>query len=263
MTAPSSADPPPPSVDPPPDAGRARRVTLSFQGRLTLTLLTAAIVPLCAFGILLLVSGAVEPRIGARFLLFMLAVTVIVVVIGGSAVALDLIAPLREIYAAVARVSAGDMSQPIPVRGTDVLAQLAESHNRLAADAERRTGQLGQILAAVEAATPGGGVEALAERAARDAEIAFGLISAELRFVDPDTVPPDERIPGVSLPIRAELRAGDERIGLVLGSLPATRTWERADQTLLDLFASEIAVAIRNAQLFAQVEAQNAQLDVE
>ena len=38
------------------------------------------------------------------------------------------------------------------------------------------------------------------------------------------------------------------------------RAWERADQDLLELFASEIAVAIRNAQLFGQVEAQNAQL---
>ncbi len=42
--------------------------------------------------------------------------------------------------------------------------------------------------------------------------------------------------------------------------MPATRTWERADQDLFELFASEIAVAIRNAQLFGQVEAQNAQL---
>ena len=47
---------------------------------------------------------------------------------------------------------------------------------------------------------------------------------------------------------------------MLVGHLPATRTWERADQDLLELFASEIAVAIRNAQLFAQVEAQNAQL---
>ena len=40
----------------------------------------------------------------------------------------------------------------------------------------------------------------------------------------------------------------------------ATRTWERADQDLLDLYASEIGVAIRNAELFDQVEAQNPQL---
>ena len=49
-------------------------------------------------------------------------------------------------------------------------------------------------------------------------------------------------------------------MGLIIGRLPATRTWTRADQSLLDLFASEIGVAIRNAELFAQVEDQNAQL---
>ena len=49
-------------------------------------------------------------------------------------------------------------------------------------------------------------------------------------------------------------------MGLIIASLPATRTWERADQALLDLFASEIGVAIRNAELFEQVQDQNAQL---
>ena len=49
-------------------------------------------------------------------------------------------------------------------------------------------------------------------------------------------------------------------MGLILASLPATRTWERADQTLLDLYASEIGVAIRNAELFTQVQEKNVQL---
>ena len=49
-------------------------------------------------------------------------------------------------------------------------------------------------------------------------------------------------------------------MGLILASLPATRTWERADQALLDLYASEIGVAIRNAELFNQVQEQNGQL---
>ena len=244
----------------PAEPERERRFYLSFQTRLTLTLLAAAIAPLGIFGILLIASGALDPEIGARLLLFMFAVAVVVGLVGGAAVGLDLVAPLREISAAVSRVSAGDMSQPIPVVGNDVLAQLAESHNRLATDAERRNRQLGLILAAVEAAEPRDGVEAMAERAARDAEDAFGFISAELWFVDPDTIEPEERIPGVSLPIRAELRAGDERLGLLLASLPATRTWERADQTLLDLYASEIGVAIRNAELFNQVQEQNQQL---
>ena len=242
--------------DPEPD----RSVRLSFQTRLTMTLLAAAIVPLGGFGVLLIVTGAVDPQIGSRLLLFMFAVAVAAGVLGGAVIGLDLVAPLRDISRAVSRVSAGDMSQPIPVVGNDVLAQLAESHNHLAAAADRRNRQLGLILAAVESAEPRDGVEAMAERAALDAQTAFGFITAELRFVDPDSVEPEERIPGVSLPIRAELRAGEDRMGLILASLPATRTWERADQTLLDLYASEIGVAIRNAELFNQVQDQNRQL---
>jgi signal transduction histidine kinase len=243
-----------------PEPGRPRRVALSFQTRLTLTLLAAAIVPLGVFGLVLIVTGTVDPQVGSRLLLFMFAIAVAVGILGGAVIGLDLVRPLREISAAVQRVSAGDLSRPIPVDGNDVLAQLAESHNRLASDAERRNRQLGRILAAVESAEPRDGVAALADRAARDAESAFGFISAELRFVDPDSVEEEERIPGVSLPIRAELRAGDERLGLILASLPATESWERADQTLLDLYASEIGVALRNAELFEQVREQNVQL---
>ena len=244
----------------PAEPGRGRRAALSFQTRLTLTLLAAAIIPIGVFGLVLIASGTIDPQVGSRLLLFMFAVAVAVGILGGTVVGLDLVRPLREISAAVSRVSAGDLSQPIPIEGNDVLAQLAESHNRLVGDAQRRNRQLGLILAAVESAEPRDGVEALAERAARDAETAFGFISAELRFVDPDSVEAEERIPGVSLPIRAELRAGDDRMGLILASLPATRTWERADQALFDLYASEIGVAIRNAELFSQVEEKNVQL---
>ena len=161
MTRPPGARPP--DTRPPEPEGR-RRVTLSFQSRLTLTLLAAAIIPLGVFGLLLIASGAVDPQIGMRLLLFMFAVAVAVGVLGGSVVGLDLVAPLREISAAVSRTAAGDMSQPIPVVGTDVLAQLAESHNRLAADAARRNRQLGLILAAVESAEPRDGIEAMGHR---------------------------------------------------------------------------------------------------
>jgi len=249
-----------PSTPTPTNDRLERRFNLSFQTRLTLTLLIAAVIPLAVFGTLLIVAGAVQPELGVRLLLFMLAAAVIVGVLGGAAVGVGLVAPLRQISSAVARVSAGDMTRPIPVEGNDVLAQLAESHNRLADDAERRNHQLGLILAAVEAAEPRDGVDAMAEKAARDAETAFGFIAAVVVFVDPDTIDPEERIPGVSVPIRAELRAGDERMGLLLASLPATRTWERADQALLDLYASEIGVAIRNAELFTQVQEKNVQL---
>src|SRR6476661_4718980 len=149
------------------------RVTLSFQTRLTLTLLAAAIIPLAIFGALLIASGAVDPTIGERLLLFMFAIAVL----GGSVVGLNLVAPLREISTAVSRVSDGDLTHPIPVVGNDVLAQLADSHNRLAADSERRNRQLGLILAAVESAEPRDGIDAMAEKAARDAEQAFGFIA--------------------------------------------------------------------------------------
>ncbi len=47
---------------------------------------------------------------------------------------------------------------------------------------------------------------------------------------------------------------------MLTGHVPATRNWERADQDLLELFASEVGVALRNAELFGRIESQNAQL---
>ena len=47
---------------------------------------------------------------------------------------------------------------------------------------------------------------------------------------------------------------------MLVGHLPAVRRWERADQDLLELFASEIGVAVRNAQLFERVRDQNDRL---
>ena len=77
---------------------------------------------------------------------------------------------------------------------------------------------------------------------------------------DPSIVEEEEVVPGVSRPLRAVMRAGGTDIGVLIGRLPATRRWEPADQDLLELFASEMAAAIRNAQLFATVESQNRQL---
>ena len=72
-----------------------RRV-LSFQTRLTLTLVAAAVIPLGIFGILLIAAGTVDAQIASRLLLFMLAIAVAVGVLGGAAVARDLVSPLRE-----------------------------------------------------------------------------------------------------------------------------------------------------------------------
>ena len=48
------------------EPGRRRRIAVSFQTRLTLTLLAAAIIPLGIFGIILIASGTVDSRVGSR-----------------------------------------------------------------------------------------------------------------------------------------------------------------------------------------------------
>ncbi len=234
-----------------------------FRTRLTIALIAAAILPLAGFGFLLLIigdgNGPLNPTVG-RLLLFALAIVVTLAIITSYLLVADLIAPLRAIAAAVDRVSAGDLSTPIRVVGDDELAQLAESHNRLASDLERRNRELGRILAAIEAVSPRDGVEFLVTRAAEDAKVAFGMIDAAIYLGRPSAIPIEETVPGESRPMRAVLRAGSDELGVLFGRLPATRRWERADQDLLDLLANNVAIAVRNAQLFAQVEAQNAQL---
>src|SRR5262245_30145124 len=121
----------------------------SFPTRLTLAFVGAAVVPVGLFGILMIVVMADQPgnaELGARILLFVVAATVVVAIVVGYALSMSLTEPLRDIADAVRRVSDGDLTQPIPVNGSDVLAQLAESHNRLVADADRRNRQLGMIL---------------------------------------------------------------------------------------------------------------------
>ena len=249
--------------DYPEDDGRGLGLglSLSFQSRLTIGLIAAAVLPLAGFGlvVLLIGSASADATLG-RVLLFAAVTAALVGVLLAYLLAADLTGPLRAIAAAVDRVSAGDLSTPIAVPGEDELARLADSHNRLAAVLERRNRELGRILAAIERTSPRDGAEFLAGRAASDARAAFEMIDCSILLVDPRGIALEERIPGEPLPVRAILHAGDEELGVLVGHLSATRAWERADQDLLELFASEIAVAIRNAQLFARVEAQNSQL---
>jgi signal transduction histidine kinase len=236
----------------------------SFRTRLTAALIATAVIPLAAFGLVAFLADAVarggaDPTIG-RLLLFGLAVTIVVAVLVSYLIATDLTRPLRAIASAVDRVSAGDLSTPISVPGDDELARLAESHNRLAADLDRRDRELARILAAIADLSPRDGVSFLAIRAAVDAQRAFELPEAEVHLGDPNEFPAEEVVPGEMRPLRAVLRAGDEDLGVLVARLPPLRPWARADQDLLELFASEVAIAIRNAQLFERVEAQNQQL---
>lgn len=228
-----------------------------------MALVAAAILPMTAFGIIVLaIEGGdrqLDPNV-ARLVLFALVTVVILALIASFLLVADLIAPLRSIAAAVDRVSAGDLSTPIDVPGDDELAQLADSHNRLAADLGRRDQELGRIRDVIEHASPRQDVASIVKQAADDARASFGMIDAVVYLGNPINIAVQEVVPGESRPLRAVLDADGKSLGVLVGRLPATRRWERADEDLFEVFASHVAASIRTAQLFARVESQNAQL---
>jgi signal transduction histidine kinase len=229
----------------------------SLRTRVTVAVLAAAVVPIVAVAIVLAVTGSWEadPFVGRALL-----VAIVLAVALGLGIAVYVVSavtsPVRRIVEAVERTTSGAPA-PIAVSGEDEIARLAESQNRLAADVERRARELARVRSAAAAATPSAGVEPLLWSAREEVAEAFGLIDAHVLRVEPETVPVEERIPGEPIPIRAELRAGEDRLGLIVGRLPATRTWERTDQDLLELYGVVVGVAMRNADLFARVEVQN------
>jgi signal transduction histidine kinase/HAMP domain-containing protein len=238
--------------------------SMSFRARLTLGLVFGAVVPVTGFGLVLV--GTEVARTGeldstlVRVLLFVLAAAVIVAVLFAYLLTNNLTAPLKAVSRAVERASAGDLSVRVEVAGEDELARLVESHNRLAAALEQRNAELRRILLAIGETSPQDGLERLVDHATRSARAAFGMIDARIELGDPSMVPTEEDIPGEARPVRAVLALPDERVGVLVGRLPATRGWDAADQDLLELYASEIAVAIRNLELFDQVERQRLQL---
>ncbi len=233
-----------------------------FRARLTIGLVVAAVLPIAGFGIVVLLitgSGQGDSTL-VRVLLLAIAIAVVLAVLLAAVLAADLTAPLRQIARAVERVSSGDLAVPLELPGDDEFSRLAESHNRLARVLERRNRELHRILDALEETTLKDRPDVLAGRAAERATAAFGMIDCEVRLVDPLEVPEAEVVPGEARPVRAELRAAGEILGVIVGHVPATRTWERADQDLFELYAIEIAAAIRNAHLYARVEHQNTRL---
>jgi signal transduction histidine kinase/HAMP domain-containing protein len=237
---------------------------MSFRARLTLGLIAGAVLPLAGFGLALI--GTEIARTGAAsstlisVVLFVLSAAILVAVLFAFLLANNLTASLRAVSKAVERARAGDLSARVEVAGEDELARLVESHNRLASDLERRNHELGRILLAIGETSPRDGLERLVEQATRSARAAFGMIDARIILGDPTMVPAEEIIPGEARPVRAVLALPDERVGVLVGHLPATRVWDSADQDLLELYASEVAVAIRNIELFDQVEQQRQRL---
>ena len=237
---------------------------MSFRARLTAGLVIGSVLPLALFGLVLI--GTEIARTGqtdstlVRVVVFVLAAAIIVTVLFAYFLAGNLTAPLRAVSRAVERASAGDLSVRVEVAGEDELARLVESHNRLASDLERRNAELGRILLAIGETSPKDGLDRLVAHATRSAREAFGMIDARIVLGDPTMVPEEEDVPGESRPIRAVLALPDERVGVLVGHLAATRRWDAADQDLLELYASEVAVAMRNLELFDQVERQRVKL---
>jgi signal transduction histidine kinase/HAMP domain-containing protein len=237
---------------------------LSFRARLTAGLIAGSILPLAGFGLVLVATevartGELDSTL-VRIVMFVLAAAIIVAVLFAYLLASNLTAPLRAVSQALERASAGDVSTPVVVAGDDELARLVESHNRLASNLDRRNAELRRILLAIGETSPRDGLERLVGHATRSAQNAFGMIDAWILLGDPTLIPAEEDIPGEARPVRAVLALPDERVGVLVGHLQPTRRWDAGDQDLLELYASEVAVAIRNLELFDQVERQRQQL---
>ncbi len=242
--------------------GELRPRGMGFRARLTVGLVAAAVLPIAVFGVAVLLltdSGGSDSTI-ARVVLLGVAFAVAFALLLAAALAADLSAPLRAIARSVDRVSAGDLGTRLALPGDDEFSRLADSHNRLAAELERRNRELREILDALAQITLHDRPETIAARAGDQARVVFGLIDCIMVLVDPDQIPEEEAVPGEARQVRAVLSAGGDTLGVAVGRLPATRTWDRADQDLFELFALEVSAAIRNTQLYARVEDQNRRL---
>jgi signal transduction histidine kinase len=236
-----------------------RRSGPAFRTRLTIGLVIAAVLPLSVFGVTALILTGLQDQTLERVLLLAVAISVVVAVLLAAFLASNLGGELRAIARSVDRVTAGD-DAGLQFTGDDDITLLAERHQRLARDLARRNAELRRLLDAVESITLDDPPIAIARKAGGHASAVFGMIDGRVLLVDPATVPVEEVVPGEPVPVRAVLTAGGGTPGVIVGHLPATRRWERADQDLLELFAIEIGAAIRNAELYAHVEAQNRRL---
>jgi len=245
-------------------AGQGGTGRLPLRTRLTLALIAATLLPLLGLGVLLYATGAGGSGSPGSPIDRVVLAAIAAAGFGGIVLALlfasTLLQPLRAVVTAVERVSDGDRRTRIEVPGDDELALLADRYNRLVDGLDRRDRSLDRVRSQITALEPSSGRERVLRQAAEGVRSAFEMTGAEIVLGNPDDLPVSERVPGEPLPVRSVLRLGYDDVGVFVGTLAPTRSWEAADQMLLDLFATEVAFAIRNAELIDQVERQNADL---
>ena len=246
------------------EQGPAAKSGLSFRARISIALVAGAVVPIAGAGLVIWGTGAGGSGSPGSPLDRTVLFALVAAGFAGLALALlvtsTLTAPLRDFVSAIDSVSDGDRRRRIEVPGEDELAALADRYNSLASDLDRRDRELKRLRTEIAVIDPAAGREKLVRLAAESARVAFGMTAAEIVVGNPDDLPITERVPGEPLPVRAVMRIGYEEFGILAGTLPATRRWDPADQMLLELFITEVAFAMRNADLIERVERQNARL---
>ncbi len=224
----------------------------------------AAVVPLLGssgqpIGYLALAQPIGGPLDVGVVLAVALAVTVLWAVFLSFILARGLIHPMRELTVTLDRLQAGDLSTRIVAPADDEFGRLAESHNRLAAALAARNESLHQVLEALASLSPREGIGPLVAAAQQSAATAFGFRSVEVLLADGandansanDAPQADERVPGEAWTVVAPLRLGDDQVGWLRAVVPPQRDWGPADADLLALFGSQLAAAVRNAELYA------------
>jgi signal transduction histidine kinase len=224
---------------------------------ITLVVIAAAVLPVLALAGL---RGAGGNPIPLEYLLTAVVVAALVGLVAGGVIVGAVVRPLRALADRLEQVTAGREPDRLGPHGDDEFGRLAERHEELAADIARRKRQVARAVAAITAWAPAEGTARLCEQAAQDARECLGLVDARIVFGDPTKLEHEERVPGEPQPVRAVLRAEREVAGVLAGHAPASARWEQADQDLLELFAASLALALRDADLLARIEAQNARL---
>jgi methyl-accepting chemotaxis protein len=122
--------------------------------RITIAVMAAAVLPVGAFGLLLLASGSAG---AVTLVLIGLVVAALVGLAVGGLLVGSVVGPLRALETRLDRITAGERVEPLPPLPDDELGRLAERQEELAADVARRNRQVARAVDAITAWAPADG----------------------------------------------------------------------------------------------------------